>query len=633
MLIKQLRIDNFGKFSDYTLDLPEGFAVIFGKNEYGKTTLMDFIKLMLYSKPVNYANPRRRYINLQTGVRIAGSITILSGESDQYCGHEFYLQKTIGDTPAKDQQRLMNLTSGEEVSLQKNENAGQRLLGLSPEGFEQVCFVAPGELVAATGAGAEEAARNLTGSGNERVSRAAAIKRLTDAKEALVSKSGRAGALVKLKTELARLIDEKKRSEESYMRIAALQADYEHKKKLLAEQRELRRLVNSLAEMDKAAKTENLMKLMTERETLSESLPDDRNFPVNARAAYDDYINAKRAVDQSPMRSQIIIYIICAALVLTGVALSVLFTPWFLLSLLLAGIPLLIARESMKGVKSLRRRHARFINLMNSFAPVGGLSEAVSLLRRLESDQRLYEEKGSRILAMAEALDVEYMDYNALKERARALRESAAETKLPMPKEELLERWRLIKDIDLQNLLDLQQRMRSAERTPGQVERDMAAIKQNAAELAMRYKALTLAATVMTEAADELRQGFGAALNEQASEILQQLTDGMYSDAAVMKNYEVHVKVGSQYMKSEYLSGGALDQAYLATRFALSDIVAEGEPRPMFIDDALTQYDDDRADRTIEYISRHRKGQTVMFTCHEHIAAMAVRRGVTIIRM
>ncbi|MDR0999764.1 MAG: AAA family ATPase [Clostridiales bacterium] len=632
MLIKQLHIGSFGKFLDYSLDLPEGFAVILGKNEDGKTTLMDFIKLMLYSKPVNYANPRKRYVNLQTAAQISGAMTMQCGESNSHFVHEFYLQKVMGDTPAKDRQRLINLTTGEEVNLQKNESVGQHLLGLSPEGFEQVCFIVSGRLAAPTGAGAEEAMRNLAGSGNERISREAAIKRLTDAKESLVSKSGRAGALIKLKAELTRLADEKKRAEESYLRIAALKADYEHKKQLLAEQRDLRRIISNLAELDKAAKMENIMRLMTERDMLSESLPANRKFVINLRAVYDEYINAKRAMDQPPIHSQMIIYTSLAVIIVVSVVLSVKLSPWFLLSLLVGCFPLLIARERLRGSKLLRKHHAKFVNLASEFAQVVEFSEAVSLLRRLESDLRLYEEKASRILAMAEALDVEDMDYNALKERVQTLR-AATSTNLPMPREELLERWRAIKDIDFQSILDLQRRMRATERVPAQIERDIVATKQRAAELALRYKALTLAANVMTEAADELRHSFGAMLNERASEALQKLTGGTYGEAMVMKDYEVRVKTGAQYIKPDFLSAGTLDQAYLAARFALSDITAEAEERPIFMDDALMQYDDDRAEQAIEYISQHRKGQTIIFTCHEHIAAMAERNEVKIIRM
>ncbi|MGO5053227.1 ATP-binding protein [Lachnospiraceae bacterium LCP25S3_G4] len=48
MIIRELYLKNFGKFSDYRLNLNEGINVIYGENEFGKTTVHAFIKSMLF---------------------------------------------------------------------------------------------------------------------------------------------------------------------------------------------------------------------------------------------------------------------------------------------------------------------------------------------------------------------------------------------------------------------------------------------------------------------------------------------------------------------------------------------------------------------------------------------------------
>ncbi|MBR2578738.1 MAG: AAA family ATPase, partial [Clostridia bacterium] len=50
MKIRNITINSFGKLNNYSLDLRDGVNVVYGPNEYGKTTIMEFIKIMFYSK-------------------------------------------------------------------------------------------------------------------------------------------------------------------------------------------------------------------------------------------------------------------------------------------------------------------------------------------------------------------------------------------------------------------------------------------------------------------------------------------------------------------------------------------------------------------------------------------------------
>ena len=48
MKINKIYISAFGGLKDFTLELNDGFNVIHGQNEDGKTTVMAFIKAMFY---------------------------------------------------------------------------------------------------------------------------------------------------------------------------------------------------------------------------------------------------------------------------------------------------------------------------------------------------------------------------------------------------------------------------------------------------------------------------------------------------------------------------------------------------------------------------------------------------------
>ena len=48
MHIKKLRINNFGKLQNKEIELKNGINIIYGENESGKTTLLNFITSMFY---------------------------------------------------------------------------------------------------------------------------------------------------------------------------------------------------------------------------------------------------------------------------------------------------------------------------------------------------------------------------------------------------------------------------------------------------------------------------------------------------------------------------------------------------------------------------------------------------------
>ena len=66
MKINSVYISAFGKFNDKTFDFSDGLNIIYGENEDGKTTLMNFIRMMFYgttgkSNEELLKNPRKKY--------------------------------------------------------------------------------------------------------------------------------------------------------------------------------------------------------------------------------------------------------------------------------------------------------------------------------------------------------------------------------------------------------------------------------------------------------------------------------------------------------------------------------------------------------------------------------------------
>lgn len=133
-----------------------------------------------------------------------------------------------------------------------------------------------------------------------------------------------------------------------------------------------------------------------------------------------------------------------------------------------------------------------------------------------------------------------------------------------------------------------------------------------------------IAVEVLKESFAELRQNYGSQLEKKAAEIFSLLTNGKYSDMTVSKSFGINVseKTNPISREAEYLSSGTFDQAYLSVRLAVAGLIEENIP--LFLDDTLTQYDETRANKTLEFLKEYSNGrQTVMFTCHKTICDFA----------
>ncbi len=209
MLIKCLELRSFGKFKNKTVALSDGFNLIYGDNGAGKTTIMDFIRLMFYgrcgsdrSRDIS-KSPRKKYMPWD-GSPMSGAVEF------EYAGHTYLLSRTFGKTPSADSVTLFDVTRGENLPIDDvnfKDSIGARFFGMELDEFERTVFISDriGSDSAYSGSALAMKISNLSISGDESISEKAVSDRLSAAKETLVSKSGKKGLLVDSRAELDRL--------------------------------------------------------------------------------------------------------------------------------------------------------------------------------------------------------------------------------------------------------------------------------------------------------------------------------------------------------------------------------------------------------------------------------------------
>jgi len=164
-----------------------------------------------------------------------------------------------------------------------------------------------------------------------------------------------------------------------------------------------------------------------------------------------------------------------------------------------------------------------------------------------------------------------------------------------------------------------------------QVEDEIRQLKKEIDDLEEYYGYLDLAQSTLSEAFIEIRQSFGPMLNNKTAQIFNRLTDGKYQNVVISRNFDITVKDvhNSDLHDWKYLSSGTIDQAYLALRIAVSDLILnKDEGLPLMLDDVFVQYDDTRAKQGVDFIvdyscENEHSSQIILFTCHKRIVDWA----------
>ncbi|MCL2563718.1 MAG: AAA family ATPase [Oscillospiraceae bacterium] len=150
-------------------------------------------------------------------------------------------------------------------------------------------------------------------------------------------------------------------------------------------------------------------------------------------------------------------------------------------------------------------------------------------------------------------------------------------------------------------------------------------------DLTLQHEALGLAMEVLAEADSEITARFSPMLGQRAGHYLDKLTGGQYKRVVFDKNLTPSAERAGESVARDilYLSGGTVDQIYLALRLAICDLTFPAEKAcPIILDDALVSFDEGRmrdALSLLQDIAAER--QVILFTCHDREAKCAAGKG------
>lgn len=145
MKLISCHIDAFGKFKNVDFKFDQSMQVFYEKNGFGKTTLAEFIKAMLYSLPptskkANYKSERDLYKPFDYDGKFGGRLMFSCKKGTYIAVRQF------GSTPTLDKFYLFDAKTNL-ISNDFSTNLGEELFGIGKETFENSTFFGQQNLI------------------------------------------------------------------------------------------------------------------------------------------------------------------------------------------------------------------------------------------------------------------------------------------------------------------------------------------------------------------------------------------------------------------------------------------------------------------------------------------------------
>ena len=238
----------------------------------------------------------------------------------------------------------------------------------------------------------------------------------------------------------------------------------------------------------------------------------------------------------------------------------------------------------------------------------------------------------SKIQRVEDQLEMDHSDLTELQEEIHRLEENNVDAWV-LDQEEVeksrIRRDKLQdKDGELQRLREEGTRLQNeidnarGDVSVGEFDGKIESIEEQIEDVCTRHDRLMLLASLLREADRQFREEHQPDVLKRASEYLNTITSGRYTRIITLEDEEERLAVISKSGEDRPiafpLSGGTLDQIFLAFRLAVIDHLDEAyEHLPLVLDEVLINWDDQRFETGVQILSHiAQKRQVFLFTCH-----------------
>lgn len=593
MIIKEVNIGKFGKLENQKYQFAPRINVIYGANESGKSTLMQFLKAMLFGlektrvrKTLDIYN---RYEPWDTPAYFYGSMIFETGQQQFLLERNFYYKEK--------RVRLVNIRDGEELSVEYGDL--DMLLGnVSAAAYENTCCIGQEQLLPGRELGVllEDERSNLaqTGSGDFQLSKA--LQEL-EQKRKNAEKTRK-----ELEQQRLSHIHQLEVNQQVLERdIAGLKAQQE---KQSTQQGTVQEQVRALQQQMEPVQTAYQTVCRREQELKSAVAQEQLEWEQVEREQWkrEQFRREQEKTDALQQKS----------------GKNAGFSP-----LLLIGVAGLILAPVLRSAMDGFQKIAPALNIICIILILAGLVSAYRRNRAKKETDAAQNHRGQDDRANGRA-DLQSVE--------RERRKAALDQKLQrvcQQKATLEEQLQKLKDQKKSLQLQAARQEGSGDQLQSQIQEkevELENLTEQVAELQQETldeqharedrDALELAAETMSRLAARMSKALEHTLDKEMSGILAQITGNVHEQLQVTDGQGIVLAEQLQKRTPEAYSQGTMQQAYFSYRMAAGHMLMKEEPLPFLLDETFANYDEERLRQTLRWLAEQ-ENQIFLFTCRE----------------
>ena len=634
MKINKIKINSYGKLKEKDVELKDGINIIYGKNESGKSTLLNFIVNSFYGISKNKKGKEYSDVEKYTpwlGEEFSGKLEYELNNKNKYEIYRNFKKKNpkIFNENMEDISKEFNIdkSKGNEFFYEQTKVDEELFLSTVVVGQQEVKLGKQEQNILV------QKIANLVGTGDDNVSYKRAIDRIN---RRLLDEIGTQRSrekpiniinkkiedLEKKKQELEKYEDIKYEIEENKNKLEEEISDLNNKNNLLKEIKiinEKEKIEKEKIKIKENIKKENKEKIKLIKEKINKIKNENKNiFEINNEKTKN---NKKINNEKNKLNKKIIITFIFLLIInfLQFIFIkNKLINYIFLLTVPMTLIYFIISKNKLnkkiKKQKNIDENNLKNIEKIN--LEINNLNNEINLLEKnnnnLEKEiNNLKSNLNLKINLEKEKIKNKYLNKIEKSEIINFINLENINYEIEKLQNEINN-----KKIRSHTLELDQKNIEPKLDNLSKIEEELVNNNERMSTLNKLNLSFELAKEILAESYEEMRNTVTPKFTQELSKNISEITEKKYSKIMFNDEQGLIVELESgNYVPASKLSIGTIDQLYLSLRLSMIDELSE-ENLPIILDEAFAYYDTERLTNILKYLDeKYKTHQIILFTC------------------
>jgi len=632
--INKIKINSYGKLKEKEIKLKDGINIIYGKNESGKSTLLNFIVNSFYGISKNKKGKEYSDVEKYTpwlGEEFSGKLEYELNNKNKYEIYRDFKKKNpkIFNENMEDISKEFNIdkSKGNEFFYEQTKVDKELFLSTVVVGQQEVKLGKQEQNILV------QKIANLVGTGDDNVSYKRAMDRIN---RRLLDEIGTQRSrekpiniinkkiedLEQKKQELEKYEDIKYEIEENKNKLEEEISDLNNKNNLLKEIKiinEKEKIEKEKIKIKENIKKENIEKIKLIKEKINKIKNENKNiFEINNEKTKN---NKKINNEKNKLNKKIIIVFIFLLIInfLQFIFIkNKLINYIFLLTVPMTLIYFIISKNKLnkkiKKQKNIDENNLKNIEKIN--LEINNLNNEINLLEKnnnnLEKEiNNLKSNLNLKINLEKEKIKNKYLNKIEKSEIINFINLENINYEIEKLQNEINNKKIRSHTLELDKK-NIEPKLDNLSK----IEEELVNNNERMSTLNKLNLSFELAKEILAESYEEMRNTVTPKFTQELSKNISEITEKKYSKIMFNDEQGLIVELESgNYVPASKLSIGTIDQLYLSLRLSMIDELSE-ENLPIILDEAFAYYDTERLTNILKYLDeKYKTHQIILFTC------------------